>query len=69
MYVCICSAVTRDEFDRAVADGARCVDSVGEHCGAGTGCGTCHERLSALLSSAAGSGLGERRLDAMSSLA
>ena len=67
MYVCICSAVTRDEFDRAVDDGARCIDSVGERCGAGTGCGTCHERLSALLTAAVGQGFGERRLDAMSS--
>jgi bacterioferritin-associated ferredoxin len=67
VYVCICSAVTRDEFDRAVADGARCIDSVAAECGAGTGCGTCHERLSALLSSAVDGGFGERRLDALSS--
>ena len=69
MYVCICHAVTRDEFDRAVADGARCLDTVGERCGAGTGCGTCHERLSALLSSASSQGLAEGRLDAVSASA
>ncbi|HEX5018884.1 MAG TPA: (2Fe-2S)-binding protein [Actinomycetes bacterium] len=69
MYVCICHAVTRDEFDRAVADGARCLDSLGERCGAGTGCGTCHERLSALLSSASSRGFAEGRLDAVSASA
>ena len=69
MYVCICMAVTRDEFARAVADGARCVDSVGERCGAGTGCGSCHERLAALLSSASDAAFAERRLDGVSALA
>jgi bacterioferritin-associated ferredoxin len=68
VYVCICSAVTRDDFERAVAAGARCIDSIGERCGAGTGCGTCHERLAALLSSSANA-LSERRLDAVSATA
>ena len=66
MYVCICHAVTRDEFDEAVADGARCVESVGARCGAGTGCGSCHERLAALLSSATPHRFAEGRLDAVS---
>jgi bacterioferritin-associated ferredoxin len=69
VYVCICSAVTRDEFDRAVSDGARCLDSVGERCGAGTGCGTCHERLASLLSSSVGAGFAERRLDGVTASA
>ncbi|HUV48544.1 MAG TPA: (2Fe-2S)-binding protein [Actinomycetes bacterium] len=50
VYVCICHAVTRDEFDDVVARGAMTVDAVGESCGAGTGCGSCRERLSCLLS-------------------
>ena len=66
MYVCICHAVTRDEFDRVVESGARCVDSVGERCGAGTGCGSCRERLAALLSTASSTGFAEGRLDAVS---
>lgn len=49
MYVCICHAVTRDEFDAFVADGARTLAAVGERCGAGTGCGSCVERLTCLL--------------------
>ena len=69
MYVCICHAVTRDDFNRAVADGASCIESVGERCGAGTGCGTCHERLAALLSTATRPGFAEGRLDAVSASA
>jgi bacterioferritin-associated ferredoxin len=69
VYVCICHAVTRDEFDRVVEDGARCVDSVGERCGAGTGCGSCRERLAALLSSASTPGFADSRLDAVSASA
>lgn len=53
MYVCICHAVTRDEFDTVVADGAHDVETVGERCGAGTGCGTCIERLGGLLRASA----------------
>lgn len=63
MYVCICHAVTRAELDEVVAMGGRSVDAVGEMCGAGTGCGSCVERLSCLISSA-GSRFAEVRLDA-----
>lgn len=63
MYVCICHAVTGEELDAVVAGGARSVDAVGERCGAGTGCGTCVERLSCLISSA-GHRFAEARLDA-----
>jgi len=69
VYVCVCHAVTRDEFDQAVHDGARCVDSVGERCGAGTGCGSCRERLAALLSTASPNSFAEERLDAVSTFA
>lgn len=63
MYVCICHAVTRAELDDVVAGGARSVDAVGESCGAGTGCGTCVERLSCLISTA-GQRFADARLDA-----
>jgi bacterioferritin-associated ferredoxin len=63
VYVCICHAVTRTEFDAVVADGATSVDAVGERCGAGTGCGTCVERLSCLIS-AAGQQFMDSRVDA-----
>lgn len=68
MYVCICHAVTRTTFDEVVATGARSVDAVAERCGAGTGCGSCLERLSCLLSTVAPS-MTAGRLDAVSASA
>ncbi|MCZ3387510.1 MAG: (2Fe-2S)-binding protein [Actinomycetia bacterium] len=65
MYVCICHAVTRAELDDVLARGARSLDAVGESCGAGTGCGSCVERLSCLISTA-GPRFAEVRLDATS---
>jgi bacterioferritin-associated ferredoxin len=65
VYVCICHAVTRTQLDDVVASGATSVDAVGERCGAGTGCGTCVERLACLISSA-GQGLAQSRLDVAS---
>jgi bacterioferritin-associated ferredoxin len=49
MYVCVCHAVTENEVNAEIALGARSVDEIGERCGAGTGCGMCHEKLRALL--------------------
>lgn len=45
MYVCICARVRERELRDAVRAGARCEKSVGAACGAGTGCGTCLERV------------------------
>jgi bacterioferritin-associated ferredoxin len=69
VYVCICHAVTRDEFDQVVAEGAQSVDAVGARCGAGTGCGSCRERLGALLSSQTPHRFAEGRLDAVAASA
>lgn len=49
MYVCICARVRECDVRRAIQQGARCEDSVGEACGAGTGCGTCLERICDLI--------------------
>lgn len=49
MYVCICAGVPDNEVHSCIARGARTLDEVGERCGAGTGCGSCHARISALL--------------------
>ena len=49
MFACICAAVTEAEVRDSVRDGARCVETIGDACGAGTGCGSCHERLETLL--------------------
>ena len=45
MYVCICSRVRESEVRRAVRDGSDTEDAVGDACGAGTGCGTCLDRI------------------------
>lgn len=46
MYVCMCFAVCDREIRSC---GARTVEDVGEATGAGTGCGSCHEHIDALL--------------------
>jgi bacterioferritin-associated ferredoxin len=49
MYICICFAVTAQEIGSEIAAGARTVEEVGDRCGAGTGCGTCTEKIGLLL--------------------
>lgn len=45
MYVCICFAVTETELSGVLAAGARSEEEVGDACGAGTGCGSCLDRI------------------------
>lgn len=49
MFVCICAAVPDSEIRSCVARGARTVEEVGDACGAGTGCGSCHDRIDTFL--------------------
>jgi bacterioferritin-associated ferredoxin len=49
MYACICFAVSDDELDDAISAGARTEEEVGDACGAGTGCGSCLDRICARL--------------------
>lgn len=49
MYVCMCAAVTDTEVRASVRAGARCLEDVAEECAAGTGCGSCHERIDTIL--------------------
>ncbi|MFI5906190.1 bacterioferritin-associated ferredoxin [Dactylosporangium sp. NPDC051541] len=49
MYVCICHRVRECEIRRVVQAGARSEDAVGDECGAGTGCGTCLDRIADLI--------------------
>ncbi len=49
MFACICCAVSVDEVNAAIDDGADTVDAVSDATSAGTGCGTCHERLEGLI--------------------
>lgn len=49
MYVCICARVREGEVRAAIRCGARSEESVGDACGAGTGCGTCLDRICDLI--------------------
>jgi len=52
MYACICFAVTDVELRDCIGAGARTVEDIGDACGAGTGCGTCLDRMDVLLAAA-----------------
>ncbi len=49
MYICICRVVTRTAIEKAIAQGARTVEEVGERCAAGTDCGKCQRTIQRLL--------------------
>ena len=50
MLVCHCHALTDRDIRRAVrTTGACSVAEVGEHCGAATGCGGCHEAVAEIV--------------------
>jgi bacterioferritin-associated ferredoxin len=49
MYVCICARVRERELRTAIRCGARCEETVGDACGAGTGCGSCLDRIRDLI--------------------
>ena len=51
MFVCICARVRESEIREVVRAGAQTEDSVGDACGAGTGCGTCLDRIAEILES------------------
>jgi bacterioferritin-associated ferredoxin len=52
MYVCICARVRECELRDAIGRGARSEETVGDACGAGTGCGTCLDRICDLIDEA-----------------
>ncbi|MDX2021205.1 MAG: (2Fe-2S)-binding protein [Deltaproteobacteria bacterium] len=45
MIVCICRGVSDRSVRLAVMQGARSLPDVSAACGAGTGCGACHEMI------------------------
>ena len=45
MYACICHAVTDRELDSVITTGATSEEAIGRACGAGTGCGSCLDRI------------------------
>ncbi|MBA8825022.1 bacterioferritin-associated ferredoxin [Saccharopolyspora lacisalsi] len=52
MYACLCAAVTTAQVQTSILAGALTVEEVGDHCGAGTGCGSCVRRLQRMLDEA-----------------
>jgi bacterioferritin-associated ferredoxin len=52
MYVCVCLAVTDTQIRSCIARGAGTVEEVGDSCGAGTGCGSCHDHIDVFLAAA-----------------
>lgn len=52
MYLCICHAVTDEDVREHVQAGASSAEEVGDICGAGTGCGSCLDRLDDLVATA-----------------
>jgi bacterioferritin-associated ferredoxin len=51
VFICICARVRESEIREVVRAGAETEDSVGDACGAGTGCGTCLDRIAEILES------------------
>ena len=50
MLVCHCHALTDRDIRRAVRNTGACsVAEVGDHCGAATGCGGCHELVAEIV--------------------
>jgi bacterioferritin-associated ferredoxin len=49
VFACICRAVTRDEVSTAIDNGAATVEAVSMATGAGTGCGTCRDRIGTMI--------------------
>ncbi|WP_095982980.1 (2Fe-2S)-binding protein [Melittangium boletus] len=52
MIVCLCRAVSDRTIRARIAEGARTVEELGDACGAGTGCGGCHDQMTQLLGEA-----------------
>jgi bacterioferritin-associated ferredoxin len=63
VYVCICARVAEREVRSAIHSGACTEESVGSACGAGTGCGTCLDRICELIDE-----LGPQRQDTLAGM-
>lgn len=49
MIVCLCSGTSDRQVEAAIASGARCMTAIRSACGAGGGCGGCHDTLRDML--------------------
>lgn len=49
MIVCSCRRVSDSKIRQTIEAGATTLEQVGAACGAGTGCGACHESICEML--------------------
>jgi bacterioferritin-associated ferredoxin len=49
MIICLCEGVSEREVNQAIKEGARSIRDIRRACGAGGGCGGCHDQLLELL--------------------
>jgi bacterioferritin-associated ferredoxin len=49
MLVCLCKGVSDRHVREAISRGASTIEEVGDECGAGTGCGACHDMIALML--------------------
>ncbi|HQW82805.1 MAG: (2Fe-2S)-binding protein [Rhodanobacteraceae bacterium] len=54
MFVCVCSAVTDRQIERAIASGADHLDAITAETGAGACCGSCRPLLLEIIEQHAG---------------
>jgi bacterioferritin-associated ferredoxin len=62
MWVCHCRAVTDKHVRAAIDAGANDETEIGRVCGAGTGCGSCHDELRRLCDESRSASLESRTL-------
>jgi bacterioferritin-associated ferredoxin len=49
MIICLCKGISDKHVRDAIGRGAATVEDVGDDCGAGTGCGSCHSMIEMML--------------------
>jgi bacterioferritin-associated ferredoxin len=49
MFVCVCHAVSADEVERAIDEGASTREAVTAACRAGGDCGACHQKIEEMI--------------------
>ena len=47
--ICACNQISKEDIEKAIADGAKTVEEVGEATSAGTGCGSCQFTIEELI--------------------
>ena len=49
MIICLCKGISDKHVRESIGRGASTVEEVADDCGAGTGCGTCHDMIHMML--------------------